>query len=147
MRQNQNTKTLRLVSTGGFLPGKTVSPSGSGFVIRSTKGGNPNSLLPVGVEVQIGNGTSGDLWSIGTSLRTERPSPEGGGLFLRKLSAEKPVGEWNTMEVACKADQIVVSLNGIVVNEGNSLAKRAGRICLLSQNTQLEFWEHKLKSQ
>lgn len=122
-----------------FPLGKTITPSGCGFVVRSVEGDNPNSLIPVGIEAQIGNGTSGDLWSIGTNLVSDRPSPERGGLFLRISTSEKPIGEWNTMEVSCKEDQITVSLNGTVVNDGKELAKRAGRICLLSQNSQVEF--------
>ena len=37
-------------------------------------------------------------------------------------SSEKPVGEWNTMEVICKTNTIEVNVNGMLQNKGTGLS-------------------------
>ena len=52
-------------------------------------------------------------------------------------SAEKPAGEWNTMEVVCKGNFIQAYVNGVLMNEAH-LDRAEGRIALQSEGGPLE---------
>ena len=54
-------------------------------------------------------------------------------------SSEKPVGEWNTMEVICKTNTIEVNINGVLQNKGTGLSISKGHICLQSEGKDIEF--------
>jgi hypothetical protein len=54
-------------------------------------------------------------------------------------SSEKPVGEWNTMEVKCLGSTIEVTVNGVIQNKGTELNVTEGYICLQSEGKTIEF--------
>jgi hypothetical protein len=54
-------------------------------------------------------------------------------------SSEKPAGEWNTMEVTCKANIIEVSVNGTLQNKATGISDSKGHICLQSEGKDVEF--------
>ncbi len=60
---------------------------------------------------------------------------------VNKISAssEKPVGEWNMMEVTCKENTIEVSVNGVLQNKGTGISASKGHICLQSEGKEIEF--------
>jgi hypothetical protein len=60
---------------------------------------------------------------------------------VKKLaeSSEKPAGEWNTMEVTCKANTIEVVVNGVRQNKGTNVNISSGSICLQSEGKAIEF--------
>lgn len=63
--------------------------------------------------------------------------------------ADKPVGEWNTLEVICDGDSVEVIVNGRVVNRGTKAKPSEGWVCLQSEGAEIEFrkWElHPLHS-
>ena len=41
-------------------------------------------------------------------------------------SSEKPVGEWNTMEVICKSNTIEVYVNGTLQNKATGISDTKG---------------------
>ncbi len=123
--------------------GTVVAFPGSGVVVRSS-GINKNGKWPRGIEANITNGTSGDFFKVDMKLVTDRPSPDNKRQFLRSATTEKPIGQWNTMGITCNQDRVTVILNGVVVNEGRKVPKINGKICLLSQNTPIEFRNIKL---
>ena len=53
--------------------------------------------------------------------------------FRGPRDVEKPVGEWNTLEVVCAGRFVRVILNGTVVNEGGDAVPRSGKILLQSE--------------
>lgn len=53
--------------------------------------------------------------------------------FRGPRDVEKPVGEWNTLEVVCAGRLVRVILNGVVVNEGFDATPRSGKILLQSE--------------
>jgi hypothetical protein len=59
--------------------------------------------------------------------------------FRGPRDLEKPVGEWNTMEVICQGPLVRVILNDQVVNEGFDAAPRSGRILLQSECAEVFF--------
>jgi hypothetical protein len=54
-------------------------------------------------------------------------------------SAEKPFGEWNTLEVEAKGDEIVSRLNGVEMNRVKGVKTAKGAIALQSEGGAVEF--------
>jgi hypothetical protein len=54
-------------------------------------------------------------------------------------SSEKPVGEWNRYEITCRADTVVLKVNGVEQNRATGLNVTEGRICLQTEGAAIEF--------
>jgi hypothetical protein len=52
---------------------------------------------------------------------------------------EKPVGDWNRLDVICRGDAITVLLNGTRVNAGSYASLRRGKILLQSEGAEILF--------
>ena len=52
---------------------------------------------------------------------------------------EKPVGEWNTVEIICLADTIVSKLNGKIVNKAKNVKPAKGRLLFQSEGAEVFF--------
>ena len=104
--------------------------------------------------VQIQPPNTGDLWVLGYSESMLKTDPArsfkpfgdlelvpGGHIrrHLKSSDAEKPVGEWNALDVTLKGKSIVVYVNGELVNEGERLADLPGRIGLESEFGPVQF--------
>jgi acyl-homoserine-lactone acylase len=63
----------------------------------------------------------------------------GDNLVYVKDGAEKPIGEWNTMEITCKGGDVTVKVNGQLVNEGKNCSIKEGAISLQSEGAPIEF--------
>ena len=57
--------------------------------------------------------------------------------FRGKDTAEKPVGEWNTIEAICEGDTITNIVNGRVVNKATNVSPRRGKIGIQSEGAEL----------
>ena len=57
----------------------------------------------------------------------------------KSASNEKPVGEWNTLEVTCRDNSITVLVNGLLQNEATGVTLSKGYICLQSEGKDIEF--------
>lgn len=113
-------------------------PGNSGVLIHASK---PREMFvwPKSIEVQLGSGNAGDFWMIGEKLRVEGAEPQGRRWLKRQDSVEKPPGEWNTMQVRCKGDQVSVRVNGVLMNEASGLSATSGAICLQSEGAEIHF--------
>jgi len=114
-----------------------------------------NNMFPKSIEVQMMHQDAGDFWCIEEDIevpnmekRRPRSIPEqpfGGGLNdARRIlnltdGSEKPLGEWNTMEIECKGDEIKVLVNGTLVNHGRKSTTSSGKIALQAEGTEVEF--------
>lgn len=109
--------------------------SNSGFFQRIQDG---DRLWPGMVECQVQVGNEGDL---GGTIERE-PAPDGQFSMWKKRhdadKAEKPVGEWNQLEVTAIGRDITVKLNGVVVNEAVTDLTE-GFIALQSEGGPIEF--------
>jgi hypothetical protein len=111
-------------------------PSNSGVFIHAQA---PDSIWLRCVECQLKAGSAGDFVCMNGADMTQRfdkTKP-----FVSKLapSSEKPAGEWNTLEVNCKGNTIVVHVNGILQNKGTNVNLSKGSICLQSEGKDIEF--------
>ncbi|HVK19488.1 MAG TPA: DUF1080 domain-containing protein [Fimbriiglobus sp.] len=59
--------------------------------------------------------------------------------FRGKQDVEKPVGEWNTLEVTCAGDTITTVLNGKVVNKATNVFPTKGKILFQSEAAEVFF--------
>lgn len=117
-----------------------------------TEGGNNGVLVhsstpralgiwPKSIEVQLFKDNAGDFWVIGTELDVPDEATRKEGRRHKNLTdgAEKPIGEWNTMEITCKGDTISVKVNGQLVNEATNCSETKGAISLQSEGAPIEY--------
>lgn len=59
--------------------------------------------------------------------------------FMGANDIEKPVGEWNTMECIARGDEILIYLNGVLVNHATNVRPQKGRIQIQSEAAEIIF--------
>ncbi len=111
-------------------------------------------MFPKSIEVQMMAGEAGDFWCIEENIevpdmKLRRPHKEGqkfgGGpddaRNIKNLTdnSENPLGEWNTMTIRCKGDEIIVHVNGTLVNHGTRCTATSGKIAIQAEGTEVEF--------
>lgn len=121
------------------------------------KGGNSGLLLHCSnprergiwcksIEVQLMAGNAGDFISIGTELNVENEKERKEDRRYINLTddSEKKPGEWNRMVVVCRGNEIMVKINGDLVNHAINTNVTEGAIALQSEGTPIEFRNIKL---
>jgi len=99
----------------------------------------PDSIWPLCFEVQLRSGRAGDFVCMSGSTMNEQVDST--RIVVNKFedSSEFPVGEWNSMQVKCINDSIVVHINGVLQNKGTGISHTSGHICLQSEGKDIEF--------
>ena len=125
-----------------------------GVLVHASKPRMLYGMFPQSIEVQMLSGNAGDFWCIGENIEVpdmekRRPHKEGqkfgGGpddaRNIKNLTdnSEKPLGEWNTMTVQCKGAEIIVHVNGELVNHGTNCTAKAGKIAIQAEGTEVEI--------
>jgi hypothetical protein len=118
----------------------------NGVLVHVTKPGELG-VWPKSLEVQLASGDAGDFWVIGTTIEIERPEGRIDGRRHLNLSDgdEKPLGEWNHMEITCRGDEVLVKVNGKLVNHAANVSQTRGAIALQSEGTPIEYRNIRLK--
>ena len=99
-------------------------------------------IWPKSIECQIQEGDVGDLWLIDSvtefvdGISTE---PKDYARVIKSKDAERPHGEWNTVEVISKKGKFSFLVNGILVNEGEYVSVTSGRILLQSEGAEVFY--------
>lgn len=109
-------------------------------------------MFPKSIEVQMMHENAGDFWCIVEDITVpdmeSRRGPkeewgitEGKGRRILNLTdgSEKPVGEWNSMVIACAGNTIKVWVNGKMVNHGTNCTASKGNIALQAEGAEVEF--------
>jgi hypothetical protein len=99
----------------------------------------PNKVWPRSIECQIQEGDCGDFWMVDGTKLTVRGERLTSGRAIKTKDAEKPNGEWNTVEVICDGGKIVNKVNGEVVNEGADASVTRGKILLQSEGAEVFY--------
>jgi len=109
--------------------------SNSGVFIHAQ---TPDTIWLKTIECQLQAGNAGDFVCMNGATMNER---QGNSRMVRKMAAssEKAVGEWNTMEITCKANTIEVAVNGVMQNKATGISDTKGYICLQSEGKDVEF--------
>jgi hypothetical protein len=115
-------------------------PGNSGVLIHMSL---PDNVWPKSLECQLGAGNAGDFWEIGGVEFSEhaRKSQRVRGRRVIKLkeSSKKPAGQWNSYDIICKDDFVVVLVNGVLQNIASNCSVTSGKICLQSEGSPIEF--------
>jgi hypothetical protein len=113
-----------------------VEATNSGIFVHAQQ---PDTIWPKCIEVQLAAGNAGDFICVGGVDMNERTDKSKRVLKKMAASSEKPVGEWNTIEVTCKTNTIEVFVNGVLQNKGTGITVNKGHICLQSEGKDIEF--------
>lgn len=102
----------------------------------------PDELWPKGIQFQIKEKATGDFILLqGVTLNVKGMPTIAGKSVESKFfkSAEKPVGEWNTIKITVKNGTVTQRLNGKVVNKGTEATVKEGRILLQYEGFPIDF--------
>ncbi|TAJ04379.1 MAG: DUF1080 domain-containing protein [Planctomycetota bacterium] len=123
-----------------------------GVLVHSSTPRRLYGMFPQSIECQLHSGNAGDFWCIGEDIAVpdmeKRRGPKDNwgvdGDKARRIKnltdgSEKPVGEWNKMEIECRGRSIRVWVNGDLVNDGTECTADHGQIALQAEGTPVEF--------
>ncbi len=114
---------------------KKETPRDSGILLHCV---GPDKIWTKSIECQIQEHDCGDFWLVsGTTIMVDGTIQT--GRKIKKKDAEKPHGEWNTVECICDGDKITNIVNGVVVNEGDHASVTKGRILLQSEGAEVYY--------
>lgn len=130
-------------------------PGNCGVLVHSSTLRYLSGMFPKSIEVQMQSGHAGDFWCIGENIevpdmekRRPRANPEqkfgGERPDARRIinltdNSEKPLGQWNTMEILCNDGKVTVHVNGDLVNNGFNSTAKSGKIALQAEGSEVEF--------
>ena len=121
----------------------------------------PNMVWPKSIEFQMIEGGTGDIILVGGERVTVRGATKDRGRFDRfdkgpwkdvvnyrdpNREVEKPLGQWNVLELWADGDTIRYHVNGILVNEGTNASARRGRILFQSEGAEVFFRKMELRA-
>ena len=131
------------------------APGNCGGLVHASTPRRLYKMFPQSLEVQMMHENAGDFWCIGEDIevpdmKSRRPlkdenqkfgGDEGDARRILNLTddSEKPVGEWNTMKITCRGDEIIVHVNGVLVNHGYNCTTSSGKIALQAEGSEVEF--------
>ena len=99
----------------------------------------PDTIWPRCFECQLKAGNAGDFVCMSGADMNERNDKTRIVVAKKTASNEKPVGEWNTLEIICKDNTIEIYVNGTFQNKATGTNIAAGSICLQSEGKAIEF--------
>ena len=114
-------------------PEGTGGDSGIFFMLS-----DEDALIPNGLEAQLYSGRAGDFWSLGAFQAKVSGKQLISYARKRTETNEKPIGEWNRMQIAVYEGNVTVLVNGTLQN-GATEGRRSGRIGLQVEGDAIEF--------
>jgi hypothetical protein len=95
-------------------------------------------VWPKCIECQGMHDHQGDFW-IWSGAHVNEPLKQRNGVIMTKPSAEKPTGEWNTYQVLCKDDTVIIVVNGTEMNKVTGSNLTEGQVGLQSEGGAIEI--------
>jgi hypothetical protein len=65
--------------------------------------------------------------------------------MMKQKDAEKPYGEWNTVEVISYNGKCIHIVNGVIVNVGEEASVKEGKILLQSEYAEIYYRNIKIR--
>jgi len=128
--------------------GSRTNEKRDGGVCYNIPVAEPDSIWPKSIECQIQEGDVGDFWLLGFStikVKSVQNVPANHTRMIKYADAEKPTGEWNTVEIISYNGRCVQIVNGVVVNEGEDASVKDGRILMQSEFAEIYYKNVKLR--
>ena len=122
-----------------------VRDAGVGYNIPANE---PDSIWPQSIECQVQEGDVGDFWMLGFStikVKGVQNKPANHTRMIKYANAEKPSGEWNTLEIISFNGKCVHIVNGVIVNVGEDASIKNGRILLQSEYAEIYYRNVKIR--
>jgi Domain of Unknown Function (DUF1080) len=129
-----------------------AKPGNCGVLVHCSTPRRLYGIFPKSIECQLMHTNAGDFWVIGEDIEVpnmvKRRGPKINWGFNEDKErhivnlgngAEKPVGQWNTMRVICKANTITVWVNEKLMNKGYNATVSSGQIALQAEGSEVEF--------
>jgi hypothetical protein len=127
-------------------------PGNCGVLVHASTPRALYKMFPKSIEVQLMHQNAGDFWCIVEDItvpdmekrrgaKSEWGITEGKQRRIINLTdnSEKPLGQWNTLVVECKANSVKVWVNDDLVNEGFNCTASKGQIALQAEGSEVEF--------
>lgn len=108
----------------------------------------PDSIWPQSIECQVQEGDVGDFWLLGFStikVKGVQNKPANHTRMIKYADAEKPSGQWNTVEIISYNGKCVHIVNGVIVNVGEDASIKNGRILLQSEYAEIYYRNVKIR--
>jgi hypothetical protein len=116
---------------------------GNGGVLLHIASGPRDGVWPLSLQVQTKHGFAGDLLPMAGAGFTEALTSKAGAYPAIKghvgADSERPVGEWNSMDVVSRDGTVEVTINGVPQNRISGAEPRAGRIGFQFEGTPYEL--------
>ena len=129
-----------------------ATPGNCGVLVHASTPRAYSKMFPKSLEVQMMHKEAGDFWCIVEDItvpnmearrgpKVQWGTTRGKKRRIRNLTddSEKPAGQWHTMVVECFDDEIMVWVNGDLVNHGTDCTARKGQIALQAEGSEVEF--------
>jgi hypothetical protein len=113
-----------------------AEPGNSGVLLHKQE---PDEVWPKSIEAQLMSGNAGDFYLIGGTTINEHIDKSKRRVQKNQESSEHAAGEWNTYNITCKGDSIIVMVNDVLQNIGSGASVTSGKICLQSEGKPIEF--------
>lgn len=108
----------------------------SGCLVRMI---GEDKVWPKSLEAQLQSGSAGDFWTIEEFPATTAAERKNGRNTKKTHENEKPIGEWNEYRITVDRGNVVLSVNGQILNEATEVLETAGKICWQSEGATIEF--------
>lgn len=129
-----------------------AKPGNCGVLVHASTPRALYGMFPKSIEAQMNHTHAGDFWCIVEDITVpnmvQRRGPkekwgvtEGKARRILNLTddSEKPVGEWNVMDIECVGDAVKVWVNGDLVNHGTGCTASKGQLALQAEGAEVEF--------
>jgi hypothetical protein len=117
-----------------------AKPGNNGVLVHMS---GADQVWPRSLECQLQSGSAGDFWVIG-GVETAQHAKDGSRVRGRRTiklhdSSENEPGQWNSYDILCKDDWVVVLVNGTLQNVATECSERSGKVCLQSEGALIEY--------
>jgi len=117
--------------------------SNSGILVHIASGPIDRTIWPKCFQIQTKITRTGDMLPMAGAKFSEPlstpPDAKTPQLERKKSDSEKPLGEWNIVEVICLNDTIECMINGIVLNKVTKCDPHSGKIGIQLEGTPFQL--------
>jgi len=99
----------------------------------------PDKIWPMCYEAQLLAGSAGEIRCNGGSTASGLTPANPRSFPRQQPSSEKPAGEWNSYDILCRSNTIVVRVNGVLQNQVTGTSLGSGAIALQAEGKLVEF--------